>query len=250
MPKAPPDDRLTNRAFWESYWNTSPAARERNVFDEVFRRYLPTGGDYLEIGCSPGWTLAYFHRNFGYRVTGVDFVDGALVRRTMADHGIRTYEFIEADFFEFSSPRRFDVVGSFGFVEHFADFPAVLRRQASFVRPGGHLVVEVPNLRYFNNLLYRIFLPKVLAMHNLVAMDLRALTAPLLEDFHLVYARYFGTCFLHFDEQNSFLSSRPGLLRLVHGARGLLAAARLGNVPSRFLSPYILVIAQRAKTEP
>jgi SAM-dependent methyltransferase len=52
------------------------------------------------------------------------------------------------DFFNYVRLHRsdFDVVLSFGFIEHFADVPAVLSAMAGALRPGGVLLATIPNL--------------------------------------------------------------------------------------------------------
>lgn len=249
MPEDSAPGRLTDAAYWEQHWAVEHKFHpDRHIFDGVLRPLLPRGGNYLEIGCAPGSTMAYFHRNYGYRVCGIDFVGAALVHDTMRRWDIRDYEVIDADFLDYRFPqeRLFDVVASFGFIEHFADFEGVLLRQAAYVRPSGHLIVEVPNLHGLNHVLYRLFLPQELAVHNLSAMRLGTITSPLLaHGFTIVHARYQGTCFLHFDEQNPFLARRLWLLRAVRLLKRGLAGVGLGNLPSRMFSPYILVVAQR-----
>lgn len=138
------------------------------------------------------------------------------------------------------------MVASFGFIEHFSDFRAVPLRQAALVRPGGHLVCEVPNLRGLNYLLFRLLQPRELEGHNLAAMAPSAIADPLRRyGFRIRYARYVGTCFVHFDAQNPYLADHPARLRLVRAARQALGAVALGNAPSAWLSPYIVVVATR-----
>jgi SAM-dependent methyltransferase len=241
---------LTDRGYWEQHWRSERKSGDRDhILDALLRRHLPPGpGDYLEVGCAPGASLAYFQRRFGYRVTGVDFVGADLVRATLAEAGVPAgeYRVVEADFLRWECAERFDVVASFGFVEHFADPAAVVRRHARFVRPGGMLVLEVPNLRYFNGLLYALLQPRVLALHNRAAMSPRALAAPLVAggEFEIVHADYHGLSFLDFDERNPLLARRPWLLRAVRAARRGLAWA-LPRRPTALLSPYIVVIARR-----
>lgn len=241
-------DPLSSKEFWDKHWKIEDKGHaDSYIFDRVMRNYLPIGGTYFEVGCAPGTTMAYFNRNFGYQVSGIDFSSTNLVHDTMARYHISDYCVVDGDFLAYSAPDRYDVVGSFGFVEHFKDYVTVIRLQARLVRSGGYMVIEVPNLRFFNWLLYRIFLPETLKMHNLAAMDPdRLLAAARCEgDFRPLYCSYHGTCFLHFDAQNPLLSRRPWLRRAVALARTALDRVGFGNIPSRYFSPYILMIARR-----
>lgn len=248
---APGQGMLAPKRFWDAYWNLDrDLDPDHNIFDAVLRRYLPVGGEYLEVGCGPGTTMVYFHRNFQYRVTGLDFSSAEIVQRTMQRYGIASYRVIDHDFLTWETTLRFDVVASFGVVEHFTDVPAVIHRHARLVLPGGYLVIEVPNLRWVNGLLYRILQPRMLRMHNRTAMRPKALVEPLGDGFDVLHAGYFGTSPLDFDLDNPLVARWPGLRRAMIAVRALLRRRGLGNVPSALLSPYIIMIARRRPEAP
>ncbi len=240
---------LTPKGYWDAHWrreHKDDRTADRHHFDALFRRYMPHGGTLLDVGCAPGVTMAYFARTFGYEVTGIDTSSIDCVRETMARHGITRYGALEADFFSLEPAEKFDIVTSFGFVEHFRDVRGVVLRQARLVRPGGYTVCEVPNLRYFNWLLYRLFLPRLLPMHNLAAMDPAVLRALLLEEgFEVLYGNYWGTCFLDFDWRNSVVARSRPLRWCIGAARATMARLGLADRPNRLFSPYIVVIARR-----
>ena len=59
--------------------------------------------------------------------------------------------------FTVNSPLLFDVVMSRGFIEHFDEPSSVVDRHLDLLKPGGLLVVSIPNLRGVNGLLTRFF---------------------------------------------------------------------------------------------
>ena len=238
---------LPDKAFWDAYARNSAEGEYESLFHNVLWRLLPRERPlaYLEIGCAPGHDLAYFARRYGYRVSGLDYSRMDLVRAALAHEDVVPERLIEADFTTYESAERYDVVASFGLVEHFADPDWAVRRQAAFVRPGGYVVVEVPNLRYVNGLLCRLFLPRLLAAHNLAAMSPRRLAAALGPDFEILHCRYRFTCALFVNARNPFIADHPGRRRLVRILRWPLERLRLDDVPSRFFSPYILLVARR-----
>lgn len=238
---------LPDKAFWQAYRRDGGGRPRGNIFHALLWRLLPRGGDlsYLEIGCAPGHNLAYFARRFGYRVTGLDYARLDLVRALLARLGIQDARLIDADFTTYDSAERYDVVASWGLVEHFADPAWAVRRQAAFVAPGGYLVVDVPNLRHVNGLVYRIALPRLLAAHNRLAMDPRRLAAALGDDFEILVCRHVFTCALFFDAANPLVAGRPWLSAIVRALRWPLERLGLDDVPSRFFSPYILLVARR-----
>jgi 2-polyprenyl-3-methyl-5-hydroxy-6-metoxy-1,4-benzoquinol methylase len=120
------------------------------------RERLPVGEPLklLEVGCAASATLPVYAKDFGYEVFGVDYDShGAeLARRNLECLGCRGV--VECDDF-FSYARRhegeFDVVCSFGLVEHFTGH-AALPPLVSMLRSGGALVTYVPNLRGIHRL--------------------------------------------------------------------------------------------------
>lgn len=127
----------------------------------------------FEVGVVPGRYLSVFG-DLGFEVNGIDYVDNysAGLRKWLEDNHYKVGELYEGDFFKFSTEKKFDVVYSLGFIEHFEDFQEVIRLQCRLVKPGGLLVLEVPNLRgLFNRMYYYLFDYESLRIHNLKAMQ-------------------------------------------------------------------------------
>lgn len=245
------DHDLPDRSFWQEYWQDASLSAPDSLFHATLWRVLPHGEPlrFLEIGCTPGRGLVYFARRFGYRVTGLDYARLDLARATLDRFGVEG-DLIEADFTTYESGDRYDVVASFGVLEHFPDPDRAIRRQAALVARGGYLVVEMPNLRYANGVLYRLFAPALLRSHNLAAMDLGRLRAALGPEFEVLHARYAFTCALFFDAANPLVARRPLVRTLVQALRWPLAHLGLDDIPSRFFSPYMMLIARRRPDAP
>jgi SAM-dependent methyltransferase len=98
--------------------------------------------DILEAGCGHRWLLQLEGKRF--RLTGVDLDKDALeirknVRKDLdeAIHGdLRTIEF---------GDRRFDVIYSAFVLEHIDRAEAVLSRMTGWLKPGGLIIVEIPD---------------------------------------------------------------------------------------------------------
>jgi SAM-dependent methyltransferase len=238
---------LTDRGFWQAYPRDESARPGDSIFHRLLWGLLPheAGLTYLELGCAPGHNLAYFARRYGYSVTGLDYAGLELTRSVLARLGIHDARLIYADFTTYESEERYDVVASFGLIEHFDDPAWAVARQAAFVKPGGYLLIVMPNLRYGNHLLYRVAMPALLRAHNLAAMDLRVLQTALGDGFELLACRYVFTCALFFDAANPVVASRPWLRSAVAALRWPLERLALDDRPSRVFSPYILVAARR-----
>jgi len=243
-------NKLSEQSYWDKHWvDETKTANEEYLFNSFLLQYLPSQGTYFEIGCAPGKTMVNFAKNFGYQVSGVDFSSLEITRETLRQNGIHDAAVYDADFTTFQLEEKFDVVSSYGFIEHFDDYNAIIKKQASFVKEGGHIVVQLPNIRYFNYCLYRIFDPDLIKIHNPNAMRPDAIRGPLLElgCFEILYCNYYFTCFLYFDSNNPEISQRPFRKAVFKLSKQLLSTIGLGNIPNKWFSPYIILVAKRDK---
>ena len=97
----------------------------------------------LDVGCGTGWfsnSLAFHHRA---DVVGLDFNPVAVERgRALAQALHLPTKFIVGDLFQHQPAEPYDLVVSLGVLHHTNDCAAAVRRLcASFVRPGGHVLI-------------------------------------------------------------------------------------------------------------
>jgi trans-aconitate methyltransferase len=236
------------RAEWNRRTRHLDARKVGRVsFQDIFDRHLPKSPDLtcLEIGAIPGAFLVYLHRHHGYRITGLDFADNERAfHDTMRMNGVTTYEFVRADLLEYRPENKFDVVASFGFVEHFDDFEEILERHCDLVNAGGYLVVTMPNFRRLQFLYHVMFDRKNLEFHNLKAMDVQSVDAVLSrQGFAKLVAGYDGGLELWREER----PRNPIVWALEVGVRRVAntIGSRLPN--SKFYSPQLVFIYRRAR---
>jgi hypothetical protein len=79
----------------------------------------------------------------------------------------------EGDVWMAELPRQYDVVLSAGLIEHFSDLRAIVVRHAAYARPGGWVVVTVPDWTrpWLNRAVTLALRPDTFATHNTAAMD-------------------------------------------------------------------------------
>ncbi len=182
---SPPSIALTGATYWDRYWSKvtlpreyrhAPRAHYMNAILDVFDRWLPkdAGLSAAEIGGAPGQYLAYLHRSFGYRVTCIDFSETGCAK-TVENFGLLGIrgDVIPADITtDVGELPAFDVVYSLGLIEHFADRHRIVENHARLVRPGGYLILGVPNFRGLTGWFMRVLAPDTYATHEIGAMDL------------------------------------------------------------------------------
>ena len=206
-------------------------------------RDLGTLREQRGVGLHPGRYLGVLGQ-LGYTVHGIDLTPAVSRMKPGLDAlGLRTGDFHEADFLSFEPGRRYDVVCSFGFIEHFQDWAAVLRKHAALVAPGGQIIIETPNFRgAVQQLFHRWLDAENLKRHNLAAMVPEAWADVLrAEGFTVERAGYFGPFDFWHDSGGSGLGRRVGfgLLRLI--------SPLLKRLPegSATWSPYAGLIAHK-----
>ncbi|MBP7688052.1 MAG: class I SAM-dependent methyltransferase [Thermoflexales bacterium] len=154
-------DQLTDPGFWDNYWQNVSGWQNIDLrhsydraFDAAFRRWLTPDPQQklLEIGCAPGRWLIYFHRQFGYQVSGCDSAPQAVdVTRANLQQAQVPGEVLLADLMDASLPvAAYDIVMSLGVIEHFADPWPAIEQHVRLIKPGGTLLLEMPNYTGLN----------------------------------------------------------------------------------------------------
>jgi 2-polyprenyl-3-methyl-5-hydroxy-6-metoxy-1,4-benzoquinol methylase len=108
---------------------------------DFIERIVPRPGRILDVGCGDGHTLAEAQRR-GWECVGVDLVADA-VENAVTRYGLDVRNVLLE---ESGLPERsFDVVATTHVLEHQLDGAGFLTSIARWVKPGGYLMVEVPN---------------------------------------------------------------------------------------------------------
>lgn len=76
------------------------------------------------------------------------------------------------DFLKWQSNQQYDIVASFGFIEHFEDPVPVVDRHFRPARLGGYVVITVPNFARGQKALHWLFDRKNLRLYNTRCMNL------------------------------------------------------------------------------
>lgn len=104
-----------------------------------------TPGSMLDVGCGEGYALAYFHKK-NWRVRGLDFS-----RAGISSKNPQYADFlVEGDVFhllqhEKKAGHSYDLIWLQNVLEHVTDPVGLMSFLRSLVKPGGALVVTVPN---------------------------------------------------------------------------------------------------------
>lgn len=129
---------LEQASFWFS---------ERNrLIEWALRRHAPAMRSFLEVGCGTGHVLAAVEQAFPQaRCSGVEPFEVAIeiARERASGAEIRQGTAAGLD-----PSIEFDAIGCFDVLEHIADDRGALSAMAAVLRPGGTLLVTVPQHRW------------------------------------------------------------------------------------------------------
>ncbi|MFS0706144.1 class I SAM-dependent methyltransferase [Cellulomonas sp. 179-A 9B4 NHS] len=108
---------------------------------------VPGGSDVLDVGCSTGY-LAEALVERGCRVSGVEYDPEAAEKARPHLQHLVVGDLVTMDLAAELGDRTFDVIVCADVLEHLPDPVDVLRRLLAHLRPGGSVVVSVPNVTH------------------------------------------------------------------------------------------------------
>lgn len=173
---------LTSKQYWEDYYRASSEDRDTIIkicgkYDEFWDLLIKSCASppksILEIGAFPGRYLAYVASKYQLEPTGLDFnPDESKFKRNMEVMGVKSYQYICADFLSYEPSQRYDVVISNGFIEHFSNYNDVLDKHVKFLNNGGAMLIMIPNKRYLRAVYGNLLDRQNQLAHNLSCMKL------------------------------------------------------------------------------
>lgn len=180
------EGRKTEQAHWDAAWQLPIKARlpsRLNVgvlnVTRLLKRHVRPGSRYIEIGCAPGKMVAWVASVLKAEAAGLDYSESGIAKcRKLFDAlGLKVNLYHDDFFNHHLKPASFDVVTSFGVIEHFDDARPVVQRHLDLVKPGGVALIAIPNYGGLYGLLQRWCDAPNLGLHNLEIMNPCALTA-------------------------------------------------------------------------
>ena len=153
------------------YWAGADHYLDRKFHDffrGVFSGKETRDKKLLEIGCARSVWLPYFAKEFGFKVYGIDYSEKGCQQalQLLANDGVKG-EIVCADFFlpPESMVGKFDVVVSFGVLEHFLDTQNCVLAFSKYLKQKGMMITSIPNLTGLLGLIQKLINRKVLDIH-------------------------------------------------------------------------------------
>ena len=252
---------LAGEEFWDNTWQHAGKMKfvdlklhHHQKLDQLFEKWLTPGPNksILEIGAANSFWLPYFSQKFNYEVYGLDYSEiGCQQARDNLKYWNVPGTILHRDLFDDNKDliNQFDVILSFGVVEHFTDPSTPLKQAYKFCKPGGIIITIIPNLIGFvGGTLQKLISKEIYDLHV-------PMSPPQLRDYHNIAgfeveeADYFG--FFNLGVVN--LTKFPDIItRILYRLLRILneivwkTFKILQSMPdTRGFSPYILVVAKK-----
>lgn len=214
--------KLTTNEYWaNSYSNFkfNKLANDHGVYKYI-EKYIPRSIDksFIEIGSFPGTFTAKFGE-LGYVLNGIDLYqeNATSLKDWLRDQNYNINEFYVSDFLSHKFESKYDVVGSFGFIEHFTNFEDIIINHLEIVKEEGLIIITTPNFRGFlQRIIHKYFANDDYRNHYIPSMNVKVWRETVKSyGFEIIHSGYFGGFKLWVPlERKSFFNRQ--FYRIVH----------------------------------
>jgi trans-aconitate methyltransferase len=160
------DNNLTDRSFWKAFWESRIGLifniKRDYIFGDILCKLKAQNGyeTAIELGGFPGYYTIYLKKYEDMDTTLFDyFVHQGLINELLEVNGLKETDIniIEADLFSYQPETQYDMVLSFGLIEHFKDTKAIIATHLPFLKDNGTLFITLPNFKSINGWVQRKF---------------------------------------------------------------------------------------------
>jgi len=244
-------NELTDRAFWANYWESKKGLAFRVPANYTFHQQLKDIVDQnrvktaIELGGFPGYYAIFLKKYLGLKTTLFDYyIHRGVLKEVLAANDLteKDIDVIEGDLFNYQPAAQYDLVLSCGLIEHFNDTKDIIARHLPFLKPGGTLLITLPNFTGVNGWVQRKYDISNYEKHNIGSMNPQLL-ADYCKELGLknIKANYYGKFSIWLENREEQSGFTKAFIKALWFAGKI--ATKLVPVESKKLSPYIVVKA-------
>ena len=247
------NNELTVRNFWSKYWESKTDLAFRvppnYLFHHQLHQLVSTNGvrTAIELGGFPGYYAIFLKKYCKVESALFDyFVHDSILGEVLEANNLKEQDIsvVEADLFNYTPPKTYDLVLSCGLIEHFQDTKDIMDKHLAFLKPGGTLFITLPNFTGVNGWVQKTFDKSNYLKHNINSMN-PALLENIARDLGLqdIKAGYFGkfSVWLENKKEKSLLT-RAFIKALWFAGK---VPTKILGFESKALSPYIVLEARK-----
>lgn len=241
----------TDKKFWDDYFDGHQhqlSIVENSLFSDIFNKYLVPNINkrVLEIGCADSNFLCYLSKKFDYRAFGVDYSDAITTTAKLFEfNNLPEPTLYKEDIFSWHTDQKFDLVCSFGFIEHFENIEPIVLKHAELIAPEGKLIITLPHFAHAQYFFHWLIDRENLKKHNTKIMNLNSIRKAVeqsgLKIQFLSYYKTFG-----FWTERKDMSRLEKMINWTIIKSGKVITKIFGyNRPNFFFSPHIVCVATK-----
>jgi 2-polyprenyl-3-methyl-5-hydroxy-6-metoxy-1,4-benzoquinol methylase len=257
---------LSKKEYWDEV--LSQAKLPRIIDDNIYNyrvtidfihpvlKELPQA-HLLEIGAGSSAWLPYFHKKYNLSVSGLDYseIGCKLLEENLKLLHVPFGDIIHDDIFKWNSDKKYDIIFSYGVIEHFSQPEEILKICFDHLNPGGKIITLVPNLQGIVGFITKTILPDIYKIHKVISLtELRKMHLTL--GFSEIKSNYVGTftlAVIPWVKSNSILLKQKYLLgkvifkgiRILNDVLTFLLKITGTKRTSKNFSPYVISIMRK-----
>ncbi len=150
-------DHFSNRSKdWDSLYEREEFKQRIHKFETALAKWVPNQANILDYGCGTG-AISFKLAKKGYKVTGIDVAPGMVEQANQKKGDGLDLEFsiLPADLAT-AFPQKFDAIVCSSVIEYIEDDLKLLKDFSQILKPGGYLIISIPNAYGFLTGLQRI----------------------------------------------------------------------------------------------
>jgi 2-polyprenyl-3-methyl-5-hydroxy-6-metoxy-1,4-benzoquinol methylase len=235
--------RKLNSDFWDSqHIERSNYLFKKNTLSKEYSRIfslieINPGMTVFEIGCGDSVFLEFLVETYTISPFGLDSSPKGieLIKNRLPDYA---EHFVLSDVEIYSDSSKFDLVTSFGFLEHFTDREAIWRKSYELTKNEGYCLSVVPNLSGLNYYFAK-HIAKIMDWHVAIPKSILELEAKS-AGYEIVESGFFGGYRL-------FGTPKLAPIRYAKKFANLLLhiAWSINKSNNEYLSPYYFVLCRK-----
>lgn len=195
-----------SRSVWEDYYtgerkiHIKPktglfTSYDIYLCDYLIQKFIPRfkAGEITEIGSGDGKLLGKIAEMLNLKPIGIEYSKEAA--KIAEKNGVKTIviDAFNKNFLK-KNKNHFDVVFSYGFVEHIIPPKDAVRIHLEILKPGGYFFIQIPRFKGFNYWKIKFFRPDLVPLHNFEIMEKNKLEKICLtKEVNKIYSGNYGT---------------------------------------------------------
>lgn len=258
-------DKLSTKEHWDKVLNKKHLpiiASKKNYNHLITMRFTDKVlkneqyKTFMEVGCGSSAWMPYFAKTYNYQVSGIDYseIGCQIAIENLKFQNIEIGEVLCADIFSDTHKfnKKFDVIFSYGFIEHFSEPEKIIGIMKNWLAPSGVIITLVPNLYGITAWMAKTFCRTIFEMHIPIDKDAlaKAHTDVSLEIVDNSYTGILSLAVIPWENGDHWLLKKPFRIPFLFCVRALDFALSMimrqlpTKLSSKNFSPYITCIAK------